>query len=111
MATRRNPPWYKEADRDYPIRVKFVVPPGGLRTIEQKITLDQWLAAELGPQMWNWGPAGSVAHNQATAYYFRRLEDAQRFVAAFPGLELADGVTAAIDTVPVPRVRAKGHSI
>lgn len=50
-----------------------------------------WLRANMDPLAWAWGPTHGVGV-QATAYYFRRLEDAQRFVDAFPQLELADGV-------------------
>ena len=85
------------AEREYPIRVKFVVPQGGTSTLALAQPMHEWLQAHLGPHMWNWGPAQSAACSQATAYYFRRMEDAQRFVAAFPQLELADGVKAPIE--------------
>lgn len=31
-------------------------------------------------------------HQQATAYHFRTLDDAEAFLTAFPMLQLADGV-------------------
>ncbi|MEO7551183.1 MAG: hypothetical protein ABIT09_08600 [Croceibacterium sp.] len=107
----RSKAWYTAADREYPIRVKFVVPSGGLRAAEAGGTLDDWLHAHLGPKMWNWGPAELSAGRQACAYYFRRLEDAHRFIAAFPGLELADAVPAPVDTTPVGRKPYRMHGI
>ena len=98
MVKRRADPWYKEADRAYPIRVKFAVPEKGASALGRGTPLHDWLQANLGPKMWNWAPAHSSGCRQATAYYFRRIEDAQAFIAAFPQLELADGVPAPIDT-------------
>ena len=90
---------FKINDRAFPIRLKFVVPPGVMRTLEVGITVHEWLQRELDYLAWAWGPAHSIAC-QATAYYFRSLNDAQRFVAAFPQLELADGVKSAVYTAP-----------
>jgi hypothetical protein len=104
MVRRRAQPWYKEADRQYPIRLKFVVPSSGMQAMENDRTLADWLQAHLGPAMWNWGPADSNACRQTVAYYFRRMEDARRFLAAFPQLQLADGVEAPIDPTPVESV-------
>ena len=110
MVRRRADPWYKEADRAYPIRVKFVVPDGGTSALGMGTPLQDWLQANLGPKMWNWGPAHSSACRQATAYYFRRIDDAQAFIAAFPQLQLADGVAAPIDTTPAERKPVQWHS-
>ena len=96
---RRSESQFKINDRAFPIRVKFVVPPGGLRTLEIGVTVHEWLKRELDHLAWAWGPAHSIAC-QATAYYFRSLDDAQRFVAAFPQLELADGVASPVYTAP-----------
>ena len=96
---RRSESQFKIDDRAFPIRVKFVVPPGGMRTLEIGISAHEWLKRELDPLAWAWGPAHSIAC-QATAYYFRSLDDAQRFVAAFPQLQLADGVNSPVYTSP-----------
>ena len=96
---RRSESQFKINDRAFPIRVKFVVPPGGMRTLEVGISIHEWLQRELDHLAWAWGPAHSIAR-QATAYYFRSLDDAQRFVAAFPQLELADGVKSPVYTTP-----------
>src|SRR5688572_26008211 len=93
---RRSQSQFKVDDRAYPIRVKFVVPERGLHGLSQRA--HDWLKGELGHLAWGWGPAHSSACNQATAYYFRRLPDAQRFVDAFPELEIADGVASSAYT-------------
>ena len=108
MAKRKSSTKFEIDDRAYPIRVKLVVPEGGMQTIEGK--RDVWLNDTLGPEAWSWGPAHSSACRQATAYYFRKLTDAQRFIDAFPGLELADGV----DRLGYPKVKGpdyQGHAI
>ena len=76
----------------------FVVPNGGLGGISDR--MHSWLNEQLGPLRYAWGPAHSMACRQATAYYFRTLDDAQRFVAAFPELEIADGVASSVYTAP-----------
>ena len=96
---RRSESQIKIDDRAFPIRVKFVVPPGGMRTLEVGISAHEWLRRELDYLAWAWGPAHSIAC-EATAYYFRSLDDAQRFVTAFPQLKLADGVKSTVYTSP-----------
>ena len=108
MGKKRADPWYKDADRQFPIRVKFVLPEGGLYKLG--LDPDQWLRANLGPAMWHWGPADSNVGRQTTAYYFRRLEDAERFIAAFPQMALADGVAAPIETTPAEPKPHRGWS-
>jgi hypothetical protein len=108
MVRKRADPWYKAADRQYPIRVKFILPKEGLYKLD--LDLHGWLQANLGPAMWQWGPTQSNVGGQTTAYYFRLLEDAQRFVAAFPQLALADGVAAPIDTTPAESKPHQGWS-
>ena len=76
------------------MRVKFVVPVHGLRSISDTLgdRCRAWLASELGPGEWAWHSAGRNARGQATALYFRTPAAAQRFVEAFPEFEQADGV-------------------
>jgi len=59
-----------------------------------------WLSAELGHMRWAWGPTQSIGCGQVTAYYFRSIHDAQRFIAAFPQLEIADGVASPVYSSP-----------
>ena len=46
---RRSESQFKVNDRAFPIRVKFVVPPGGMRNLEVGISVHEWLQRELGP--------------------------------------------------------------
>lgn len=87
---RRSTPQHKADDLAFPVRVKFVVPPDGLWRIDAQ--LRAWLDGELGRGRYAWHSAGLSRHRQATALYFRCVEDAQAFVGAFPDFELADEV-------------------
>ena len=74
------------ADRTFPVRVKIAIPPTGLgQTIEEA---DRWLQRELGAENYGQGPASAIGFD-ASAWHFRTLADAQRFLDAFPQLELA----------------------
>jgi hypothetical protein len=94
---RRSTSQFKLDDYAYPIRVKFIVPPGGMGALSTQLAV--WLKENLDHLAWSWGPAQALGE-QATAYYFRSLSDAQRFVAAFPDLKLADGVARAFYVSP-----------
>lgn len=96
---RRSTSQFKIDDLAYPIRVKFRVPGGGTSQLCLPEEPHTWLRRELPPRAWAWGPAHTIA-SAATAYYFRSLNDAQRFVAAFPGLELADALDGPVYTSP-----------
>lgn len=89
---------FKTDELAFPIRVKVKVPPGGMR--ELPIDTHMWLKENLASRMWSWGPAPSLVRDQTTAYFFRKIEDAERFIAAFPQLELADGVESSTYTAP-----------
>ena len=105
--TRRSPPQRDIDDRAFPIRVKVRVPPTGLGKVLAEVEL--WLAAEVFP--------GEYAHHHsqtlggdATAFYFRRIGDAARFLEAFPMIELADGTTSPAYTSPLfPQGRGGGQ--
>jgi hypothetical protein len=51
--------------------------------------MERWLVAEVGRDSY----AQHSAHtaSEATAWYYRTVEEARAFVAAFPQLRLADG--------------------
>jgi hypothetical protein len=85
---RRSTPAAKTDDLVYPVRIKIVVPPLGLgRMLTYAI---EWLHQEIGPG--NWANHGQPGLGGSTAaFYFRTTDDAQRFVEAFPDMELADG--------------------
>jgi len=100
--TRRTRAQHKTDDYRFPVRVKFVVPDGGLLAISDTFgdRCRAWLVAELGPDQWAWHSAGMSLHRQASALYFRTPAAAQRFVEAFPEFALADGTGAAGHTAP-----------
>lgn len=85
---RRTAPQSKTDDLAFPVRVKIAVPPLGLGRMLDHVFA--WLKAELGAREY-------ACHSQpgigcdTMAVYFRSAEAAQRFVEAFPDLELADG--------------------
>lgn len=83
----------KTDDLAYPIRVRFIVPEGGLRMLPR--SLDEWLQDQLGRRRYAVHPASGIyVYSQQFAIYFRSVEDARRCVEAFPELELADGVAS-----------------
>jgi hypothetical protein len=85
---RRSPPQKKLDDRAFPVRVHVLVPERGFENL--LLDMHRWLDAEVGRG--NFAAHGAGAGlTQATAWYFRTVEEAQAFVATFPMLELADG--------------------
>lgn len=91
---QRTRPQAKTDDLAYPIRVRFIVPSGGLGMLSRN--LDDWLREELGRRRYaKHSSSGIYVHAQQVAIYFRTVEDARRCVDAFPELELADGVASA----------------
>jgi hypothetical protein len=85
---RRSPPQKRTDDHAFPVRVKVLVPERGFENL--LLDMHHWLDAEVGRGSYAVHGAGpGLTH--ATAWYFRRVEEAQAFVAAFPMLELADG--------------------
>lgn len=87
--SRHTSPNNRRIDDAYPIRVKIRVPPGGLGNLLSEIHI--WIRDNMEPDRCKNLPVRAI-FQQATAYHFRTLDDAQRFLAAFPMLELADGV-------------------
>ena len=98
---RRTTPQSKTDDLAFPVRVKFAVPGGGLRSIDDTldVRLREWLARELGRGAYACHAAPSLG-TFASAVYFRRVADALRFVEAFPEWELADGTMSGVYTAP-----------
>ncbi len=87
---RRSTLQSKTDDTAFPVRVKVKVPPHGLGGTLTEAHI--WLQQELGSREY-------AQHNQpglacsTAAFYFRTVEAAERFLAAFPTFELADGTT------------------
>ena len=89
VMSRHTSPNKRRIDDAFPIRVKIRIPPGGLGN--QLSEIHSWIRNNLGPELCQHFSTRGV-HCQATAYYFRTMEDAESFLAAFPELALADGV-------------------
>jgi hypothetical protein len=83
---RRSPPQNAIDDRAFPVRVKVLVPERGF---ENLLAIGRWLETELGRGNYAQHAAATIA--DAAAWYFRTVDDARAFVAAFPSLVLADG--------------------
>jgi hypothetical protein len=90
--SRHTSPNRKRIDDAYPLRMKIVVPPNGLGNLISDITV--WLRENMEADRCVQQSTTGVYCN-ATAFYFRSLDDAQAFLAAFPMLELADGIALA----------------
>ena len=85
---RRSTPRKLQVDTAFPVRIKIRVPPHGLGMVLDDCF--RWLNDNVGAERFAQAATGSLG-GSATAIYFLCLEDALRFVDAFPGLELADG--------------------
>lgn len=81
-------------ERCFPIRVRFVVPASRTAYADAGKMIF-WLQDHLPKGDFAQHPDSGSSFREAFAVYFRRLSDAQRFVDAFPGAELADGTALA----------------
>ena len=90
--SRHTSPNKKRIDDAFPIRIKIKIPANGLGNLVGEIHV--WLHENLGTGRYS-NQSTTGVYCQATAYYFRTLQDAQTFLEAFPALELADGVEKA----------------
>ena len=89
---RRSTSQKKVDDRAFPVRVLILVPERGFENL--LLDMHRWLDTEVGRGSFATHGGGSPDAD-ATAWYFRTVEDAQAFVATFPILELADGTELA----------------
>ena len=87
-------------DRVWPIRVYVVVPGNGFSGAG--IDPHAWLIKELGLAGFAWHATGRMSDHVA-AVYFRTLPDLQRFLDAFPTLQLADGTGSPLYHSPMGR--------
>jgi hypothetical protein len=72
----------READRQFPVRVRIAVPPSGFG--RQRVVIEAWLDELCGPAGWASAPAGLVGVvNDAVAFYFDDTTLAQAFVNRF----------------------------
>jgi hypothetical protein len=96
---RRSTPQRAVDDRCFPIRVRFALPSHGMGYLGG-FNMAAWLQDNLLPSDFAQHPDSGPSFREAFAVYFRRVSDAQRFVNAFPGAELADGIISTSYTTP-----------
>lgn len=89
---RRSTAQAKIDEGAFPIRLRVAIGAQGLGSTS--IEAHAWLDRSVGPSNYAWHGGGSVAGVDCAALYFRTLDDAEAFMAAFPGLQLADGTAA-----------------
>lgn len=97
---RRSTPQKTLDDTAFPVRVKIRVPPNGLGMLLDDCF--RWLNVNVGHQRYSHASTTALGGN-ATAFYFVEVNDAMRFVDAFPMLKLADGTQAPSYGSPVNR--------
>lgn len=85
---RRTTPAAKSDDSKFPVRLKFDVPPTGLGAETDRA--QDWLLANVGSGRFAVHNAPSLG-SDAMAVHLLNVEDAMRFVAAHPNLELGGG--------------------
>jgi hypothetical protein len=101
----------REAERQFPVRVRIAVPPEGLgRQLE---IICAWLDDTCGAQGWASAPAGIAGVvNDALAFYFEDAAFAHAFVARFCcgyRIETIEGAFAIRNERPAAPRRAAAH--
>lgn len=95
MARHRSQSRAKIDDQAFPIRVRVKVPETGYGTMIDAMIA--WLRTNAeGAHAWHPGGSGGGQWTVCSTnfLYFRAIDAAQQFLAAFPGLELCDDVPA-----------------
>jgi hypothetical protein len=101
----------RQAERQFPVRVRIAVPPEGLgRQLE---IIHAWLDETCGAAGWAMAPAGLAGVvNDAIAFYFADAAFAHAFVARFCcgyRVETIAGAFAFQNALPPARRGAPGH--
>jgi hypothetical protein len=109
--TRASKRAQREAERQYPVRMRIAVPPAGLgRQLE---VIHAWLDETCGIGGWATAPAGLAGViNDAVAFYFADPAFAHAFVARFCcgyRVETVEGAFAIRSGGPPPRREVPGH--
>lgn|GEM_PF-855950 len=99
--TQRSTPQRKADEAAFPIRLKFIVPVGGLGNM--LVDMHDWLRSNIGSARHAVHSGRSVTM-ASIAIYFVDMAEAVRFTEAFPALELADGTLCSTYSSP-----AKAH--
>ncbi len=109
--TRASRQAQREAERQFPVRVRIAVPPEGLG--RQLRLMHAWLDDTCGAAGWASAPAGTVGVvNDAIAFYFESAALAHAFVARFCcgyRIETIAGSFALRRDEPPPRQVATVH--
>lgn len=80
--TRASRQAQREAERQFPVRVRIAVPPEGLGS--QLALMHGWLDETCGAAGWSSAPAGTAGVvNDAIAFYFESAAFAHAFVVRF----------------------------
>jgi hypothetical protein len=90
---RRSTPQRTVDDRAFPIRIKVAPVDRGFGPLASDTVM--WLQDNLPRSDWANHSVGHHMLSAATCFYFRHMEDAQRFLEQFPKLRLADCSPAA----------------
>lgn len=90
--TRRTTPQAKVDEAAFPVRLLLQVPEMGFGRLMAPI--HHWLDCELGRDNYAFHGAGRRVTGDSVAVYFRHPSAAGALLAAFPTLELADGVAS-----------------
>ena len=101
----------RDAERQFPVRIRIAVPPEGLGgRLDQIIA---WLDANCGADSWISTPSSTRGVvNDALAIYFLDVTIATAFVARWcvaQKVEIVDGVHRVRDDEPTPRIGAALH--
>jgi hypothetical protein len=109
--TRASKRAQREAERQYPVRVRIAIPPQGLgRQLE---VIHAWFEETCGIDGWATSPAGLAGLlNDAIAFYFADAAFAHAFVARFCcgyRVEAIEGAFAIRRDEPRARRHAPGH--
>jgi len=101
----------REAERQYPVRVRIAVPPEGFG--RQLAIMHAWLDETCGAEGWAMAPAGIAGVvNDAVAFYFEDAAFAHAFVARFCcgyRVETIAGAFAMRGDRPSERLGAPAH--
>ena len=101
----------RQAEREFPVRVRIAVPPEGLG--RQLALMHAWLDETCGAAGWSSAPAGIAGVvNDAIAFYFESAAFAHAFVARFCcgyRVETIAGAFAVRRDQPTPRRGAGDH--
>ncbi|GLK42743.1 hypothetical protein GCM10017612_06600 [Novosphingobium resinovorum] len=99
---RRSTPQQKIDDAAFPIRVKVFAPNRGYGGFGNLLNdMIYWLQDNLPGGDFAQYYGRSLGVRATTGFYLRSLEDAHRFLDAFPPLELADDTTSSSYSSPV----------